>query len=89
MQDHRGNIHHVVVKAFVVLVKLLPASIDVRAEMLFSCEVSNTLARDVSCFLSPDLIALLYMLPLDFDTTVKTDRQLRWLWRTWSCTLAL
>jgi len=88
MQDHCSDIHHIVVKAFVVLVKFLSASIDVRAEMLFSCEVSNILARNVSCFLSRDLIAPLYMFLLDFDTIVITGRQLRWLWQTWSCILA-
>lgn len=41
MQDHCSNINRIVVKAFVVLVKFLPASIDVRAEMLYSCEVSD------------------------------------------------
>jgi hypothetical protein len=46
MQDHRGDINYIIVKALLVLVKLLPASVYGSVETLFSCEISNTLARD-------------------------------------------
>ena len=43
VQDHRGNVDHIIIEPLVVVVELLPAGIDVRAEVLLGGDICGLL----------------------------------------------
>ena len=49
VQDHCGNVDHIIIEPLVVVVELLPSGIDVRAEVLLRGDTGGLLGRSAFC----------------------------------------